>query len=271
MTVPGFIKNSAQFAFQKVIQLCLALHGNNYFYAFILGHMRSGSTLLTHIIASNPNFVSAGETHVTYRTSADLSRLAVITCQRLRRLKLTATYVVDQINHNYVSDETFSSPLIRNFVILIRAPDATLKSMISTFHWDQQVALECYVDRLSELEKCGEILKEKALLVEYDDLIDRTEETLAVLTEYFHVTPPFKKNYAMLGTTGRFGDPSSNIRVGSIVRTQSHTVPIDPQILIQASVAFNQCRKRLLSAGVVAANMLRPISHNTLELQCPSR
>ena len=56
-----------------------------YRYVFILAHMRSGSTLLAHLLASHPDFVGAGETKVCYRTPADLPQLILKTCELLHK------------------------------------------------------------------------------------------------------------------------------------------------------------------------------------------
>ncbi|MDY7013544.1 MAG: sulfotransferase family protein, partial [Cyanobacteriota bacterium] len=42
---------------------------------FILSHMRSGSSLLTHILNSNPEIIGYGETHLQYSSEADFKRL----------------------------------------------------------------------------------------------------------------------------------------------------------------------------------------------------
>lgn len=253
----SLIKKVVLAVYRKTIQLNLALHGHKYQYVFVLAHMRSGSTLLSHILANHPEFAGAAESHVTYKTPADLPNLAIVTCQRLRKLKLSATYVVDQINHDeYLTDETLSSPLIHKCVILIRPPEATLQSMISLFGCEEKIALDFYIDRLEALAKYGLILRERALLVEYGDLVDRTEETLATLTDFLGVTQPFKPDYAALRTTGRFGDPSRNIGVGRVIRTEPHKIDIGAEALSQASIAFRHCRERLLHAGVQSVNEL---------------
>lgn len=259
MTLLNFIKKPISIAYRQAIRLSLALYGRKYQYVFVLAHMRSGSTLLSHILASHPEFSGAGETHVTYRTPADLSNLAVVTCQWLHKLQLSTTYVVDQINHNRLLDATvLSSPLIHKCVILIRSPEATLQSMISLFGWQEKIALDYYVARLDALGNYGQILKERALLIEYDDLVEHTEETLATLTKFFDVSQPFNPFYETRRTTGLSGDPNSNIRTGRVFRTQSHNSNIDAAVLTHASTAFLQCRDRLLNAGVRLAIQARP-------------
>jgi hypothetical protein len=233
-----------------MVQLNLAMGRNCYRYVFVLSHMRSGSTLVSHILASHQDFAGAGETHITYSAPEDLPKLILRTCELLRKLRLPGTYVVDQINHPYVTDDVLSSPLIYKCIILIREPEATLKSLMAMFKWKEATALECYLGRLAQISHYGRILGDRAIFVEYDDLVDYTDETLSALTCFFEVGTPFSANYATHAATSKVGDRSSNISVGRIVRTRSHESKIGAEIVRAAFSAFSRCRQELLSAGV---------------------
>jgi hypothetical protein len=248
-------------AYRKAIRRSLSRDIDNYEYVFILAHMRSGSTLLAHILASHPEFVGVGETHTIYKGPEDLPNLVVVTCQRTRKLHLKrgAKYVVDQINHDeYLAEETFSSPRIHKCVILIRSPEGALPSMMSMFEWQDKYAAKVYTDRLEALIRYGLILGERALLVEYDDLVDRTAETLTALTNFFGVSQSFSRHYATHRTTEKWGDPSGNIWTGHIIKTPSHKIDIGADVLAQASLAFQNCRQRLLLGGVRSSQELLP-------------
>src|SRR3972149_8331155 len=52
----------------------LALTARNRF-LFILGHMRSGSSLLCHLLCSSEDIIGFGEAHNDYRRRSDLSKL----------------------------------------------------------------------------------------------------------------------------------------------------------------------------------------------------
>jgi hypothetical protein len=252
MTIPNFIKKPVFAAYRKVIQLNLALHGREYRYVFVLAHMRSGSTLLSHILASHPKFVHAGESYITYRTSADLPNLAIETCRRLRKIYLAAVYVTDKIVYDgFMTDEVLKSPLVHKCVIQIRSPESALQSMIDHYGWQEKLALDVYISRLDSLVRHGLILRDRALLIEYDDLVGRTERTLAKLTSFFGEPLPFEQNYKTNRMTGRLvGDNSINIWAGRIIRTQPHKIDISSAALVQASTAFCDSRRRLLFAGV---------------------
>lgn len=252
----GLLKKILRPIFRAAIKLHAALSEHKYRYVFVLAHVRSGSTLLSHILASNPQFAFAGESYLTYTTPHDLQQLIVETCQRLHKIWLSAPYIVDQINHAYISHEILNSPLVDRCVILIRQPEATLKSAIVTPGapgmpgMPEKEALDYYVNRLDELVEYGVLLKDRALLIEYDDLVDRHQEILAALTDFFGTTQPFEATYRKHRLTGHIGDPSINIKAGHIIRTQPHKIDISSKTIRDSSVAFQNCRQRLLLAGV---------------------
>jgi len=242
-----------------VSRVSIALYGHKYRYVFILAHLRSGSSVLTHVIASHPDFVGAGETYCTYRSSSDLPKLALRISQILRKPILRGTYVVDKINLNmFLADEVLHSDLLYKCVILIREPETTLKSLIKRgmdpnddlFGYDEKKAVEYYINRLEVLTRYGLLLRERALLVEYDELIGRTEDTLATLTCFFGVYPAFTPNYSIHRATGRLDDRSVNIRAGRIIRTADNAISVSQDSLTAASIAFRQCRKQLEAAAV---------------------
>lgn len=231
----------------------LVLHKSKYRYIFILGHMRSGSTLLSHLLASHPEFVGAGETHLTYRTERDLPTLVLRTSELLHRPVLRESYVVDQINHPYLSEDILKSSRIYKCIILIREPVATLKSMINLAIWSEEEAVEIYTRRLETLEKYGTILGPRALLLQYDELLDQTQRALDALTSFFELKTPLKPDYATHRMTKRipgYGDPSPNIMAGQIIRTAPHKAPVSSEGLNQATNAFQNCLTVLQAASV---------------------
>jgi hypothetical protein len=249
-------KKALRPAFHRAIRLTASLTEHRYSYVLVLAHMRSGSTLLSHIIGSHPQFCYGGETYRNYRTAADLPNLVIEACQRLHKVWLNVTYIVGQINHAIISEETLKSPRIYKCVILIRSPEATIKSRVATPYapgmpgMAEKEALEYYVKRLSDLVGYARVLKEQALFLEYADLQDHAEETVAALTSFFGVTCPFKTRYEMFRMTGGHGDPSGNIRAGRIIQPKPHEVAISDDSITRASIAYEECRKQLLSSGV---------------------
>src|SRR3981081_4049252 len=68
-------------------------------YIFVIGHMRSYSSLLCHILGSNPAISGYAETHQSYFGSTDLRRLA----RKVRETKgaeRLGPYILDKMLHN---------------------------------------------------------------------------------------------------------------------------------------------------------------------------
>ena len=240
-------------SFCVVSRLYLLLSMRDYRFVFILGHMRSGSSLLAHLLADHPDIVGAGETHLSYRTAEDLSNLIVKTSELLRRPVLREAYLVDQINHPYVADEVLRSGRLYRCVILVREPEATIKSTMSMLKCPEQEALDVYTKQLDELIHYGRLLGGRALALQYDDLVDRTDATLAALTRFLGLTSPLTPHYATHRMTGRvegYGDPSGNIKSGKIVRTAGHKILLSPDTLHSGTRAFDNCLADLHRAAV---------------------
>jgi Sulfotransferase family len=256
MSLWKVVRPAAWAGFRTVSRLYLMLSGHQYRYIFILGHIRSGSSLLAHILASHPDIVGAGETHNSYQTPDDLPQVAHQTSKMLHRPILRENFVVDQINHPYVTEEVLLSEQVHKCVILIREPEATLKSMMNLLKCDEKEALRVYVIRLEALTKYGALLREKAFSIEYDNLVDHTEKTLGVLTAFLQLDSPLLPNYTthrMTGTVEGFGDPSSNLKAGQIIRTASHAIVLGKDTMTAASDAFQMCRDQLQIATCGAA------------------
>jgi hypothetical protein len=99
-------------------------------YLFVLGHMRSYSSLLCHILGSHPQIDGYCETHIKYRTRLDLLRL------RSRVVKLTGEplrgrYVLEKMLHNYAfAPSILRSP--RTFaLVLVRQPIPAVQSIVN--------------------------------------------------------------------------------------------------------------------------------------------
>ena len=231
----------------------ISLRRGDYRCIFILGHMRAGSTLLAHVLANHTECAGAGETHLSYQMPSDLPNLALKTCQMLHNPLLRRRYFVDQINHPYVSDDVLLSTRIYKCIILLREPGSTLKSMMSLSIWSEKEAVEIYVKRLKQLLHYGIILGGRAILVEYEDLVDRTQQTLDRLTDFLGFDPPLTPNYTTHRMTGRipgFGDPSDNIKTGHIIRTPSHSITISKEALDRATLAYGDYREQIRAATV---------------------
>lgn len=97
----------------------------------LLAHMRSGSSLLHHLLVSHPDVIGCGERNAAYASVRDLERLRVDAYARQGGLLRVHRYVTDQINHDRfgVSEEVLTDARVR-VIFLIRAPGASIASMV---------------------------------------------------------------------------------------------------------------------------------------------
>lgn len=206
---------------------------------FVLAHMRSGSTLLLHLLADHSAVEGYGERNHAYRSSSDLDRLRVDVCYRSDRWWRSPRYVADQINHDRY---TPAPELVRasgaRCVILIREPEAAIGSMVQVLgrHYPNltlERAVAHYENRLSSLrELAGSLTRgpgpSNVYFLTYEDLIERTDSSLSGLTRFLELETPIDETYEVGPETGRRGDPSPTIQAGRIVREKSsHRAPFD--------------------------------------------
>jgi hypothetical protein len=133
---------------------------------FVLGHMRSYSSVLCHVLGSHPQIDGYCETHIKYRTRFDLLRL------RSRVVKLTGEplrgrYILDKVLHNYpLANSILRSPNTVGLV-LVRRPQPTVQSIINmglhysdiAWHRDTEAVARYYEERLAALVAIADALR----------------------------------------------------------------------------------------------------------------
>ena len=154
----------------------------------LLGHMRSGSSLLTHILVSNPDVIGYGETHIKYGSDLDFKKLILKVYwqsqefrkfQDLKNLRMNHQYILDKVLHNTkILDETILTSENIYTIFLIREPARSFASMLDHKpHWQEQDALDYYLKRLAKLEAYAKLInnKQRSLILSHQQLIDQTE------------------------------------------------------------------------------------------------
>lgn len=218
----------------------------------LLGHMRSGSTLLLHLLLTNSALAAAGERGVVYASRADLARLALATRMArhapLRRLR----YVADQVNHSYLTPDRrlLQDPRVRVLFVL-RRPEPSIASILELYRvhyaqpWSIARAVEYYVERLEFLKMLGEGLPSErcAALVTYETLTQSPPETLQALRRFLKLRQGFSPTYRTYPFTGTHGDPGPKIRSGRIMRPQPQAqVHLNGSEFERATEAYKRCR-----------------------------
>jgi hypothetical protein len=219
---------------------------------FIMGHMRSGSTLLTHILLTHPEIIGCGERNVAYRSRDDLDKLEIAARLERRSLFRPISWVADQLNHDIFTPgpELLRCDRIR-CVLLLRDPHETIQSLLNltkpfSTDWPVERAVDYYVNRTNSLAAYAEMLGERAMALTYADLVDRTPAALRRVESFLCLTSELPQEYTMQRFTGKRGDPSDGIRLGRIERRTSVNGFLAPQREIQRAIeAYSSCLRRL--------------------------
>lgn len=239
----------------------ILLKSNPYKVLFILSHMRSGSSLLTHLLITNPEIIGCGETHLNYSSENDFKKLLMklynqvqefSTVQDLKNLRMNHQYVLDKVLHNnkFIDESFLESDNIRS-IFLIREPKKTLLSLLDLKpHWAEDDALCYYIGRLAALEKYAKRInnKEWSFAITYQQLLDNTNLTFEGFQDFLKTKEGFSEKYEVLKTTGKqnFGDSKENIKTGRIIReTRKIDIQVSPEAIKKAQQAFDQCCQTL--------------------------
>jgi hypothetical protein len=237
----------------------LALTARNQF-LFILGHMRSGSTLLCHLLCSSDDIVGFGETHNNYRRRSDLAKLLMSVRVNTARNPLKYRYVLDKIvsTQHSMSRAVLTDSRTR-YVFLIREPLASLASIVAMrrhFHPDntpRQIvafATQHYTERLGQLLQFAETVDDpqRCLLVTHQQLLADTPTTFKAFESFLDLRAPLREEYDIMPTTGKpgIGDPFDNIRLGKINRSlPKKQVDLSGPLRVQVEQCYETCIQKL--------------------------
>jgi hypothetical protein len=226
-------------------------------YLFILSHMRSRSSLLSHILGSNDYVCGYSELHLSYLRYRDIIKMRLKLYGDLK-CDLRGKYLLDKLLHNKREISKKVLEVVNpKFIFLLRKPESTIKSAMqmgditgNDSNKNQEKVSEYYCSRLSRLKEFAETIGGDYYFLESDDLVNNTEYILGELTGWLGLDTPLVENYLMFNNTGKpgYGDPSDKIRAGKILKTKGHSDIKIPQKIIQRSeYYYEKCRASLMS------------------------
>lgn len=218
--------------------------------------MRSRSSVLSHILGSNPQICGYSELQMRYfdMSSLDLMEEKI---QLNGLCKRNIGFYFDKILHNNLG---ISNDVISNqdchFIIMMRNPSETISSIyrmgaITDVEWytDMEKVLEYYCERLLEMENYSHKLKGRYFFIESNDLINKTQTVLDGLTFWLQLKKKLKKKYKIFNHTGKpgYGDPSENIKKGILQKTSyNEMVEISPEISTKAQISYDRCKSIMI-------------------------
>jgi hypothetical protein len=226
---------------------------------FIMGHMRSGSTLLLHIMLTHPRIIGCGERNRPYESHLDLDKLAIASRLAQRAPFRRVRYAVDQINHDELTPnrDLLEDARVR-MIFLVRSPAPTVSSILKlsrAFYndaWTIERAVDYYARRLRTLAALAAgAAAGRAMAMGYEDLVDDTATMLRKMEAFLGVDTPFREESEVQRFTGTRGDPSGTIQAGQIVRRRMAAADEFPAVALeQATEAYRQYRSAIAESMV---------------------
>lgn len=229
----------------------------------MLSHMRSRSSLLSHIIGSNNEISGYSELSIPYSKSFGLEKQKVI----LHKDELavnSSMKLFDKILHNSFDFKELSilNSTDNDVVIMIRNPRATIKSIVTmgvknnnAKYADINWACEYYKERVTKIVKMSSSL-ERFFLLDSEAIVDSPVESLNQLSEYLNLSTPLSPQYDSFNKTGmkKSGDTSENIKKGEIVKTKENNDIVIPEDELSSLESFYLQSLKTLRAHSISAN-----------------
>ncbi len=203
---------------------------------FLLGHMRCGSTALSHVLCAHPTISGYGEAHIRYANREALG-LLLINQWRRGEFKYGTHSLFDKILHGRYDaaapDEFFKARAI----FLIRAPEQSILSIRKLFatldtgeYATDELAADYYEERLTQLAATwNRFAPHRRIGLTYEALTKVPDATLARISSVMELSPVLANAYNRDGKVmpRGAGDPLSSHKFNAIVPS-SESSTLDP-------------------------------------------
>jgi Sulfotransferase family len=193
---------------------------------FILGHMRCGSTALSHILCSHPQISGYGEAHIRYERKAALG-LLVFNQLRRNAYRKDAYSLFDKILHSRYDSGAISDFYNARAIFMVRDPVDTIHSIRRLFttlgsqeYSNDTLASDYYEERVTSLLNLWERFSpERRIGLSYAGLTAEPDIKIAGISRMLDLIPPLTNNYLLpknpLGHGA--GDPLASHKHNKIV------------------------------------------------------
>jgi hypothetical protein len=215
----------------------------------LLSHMGSRSSVLSHILGSHAEVAGYYEQHQRHTDPFYEIKIKANLLQD-NSLSYQHRYLYDKVLHERFDPQTLEAYKV---VVLIRKPPSALKSIMSMggitnslWQEDPYRAFAYYCQRLQRIIDIVEKNNIDFCFVEADDLVEKTDDVLNEISTFLELDSPLSSHCKSFDKTGDaiYGDPSDNIKSGTIVKTKNHTkVMIPDELLAIAQHYYDRCQK----------------------------
>lgn len=225
-------------------------------YLFVVSHMRSRSSVLSHILGNNPEVCGYKELHFSYKGKMSLINMQI---ELVKDLKCTLTnkYLLDKILNNFTISDEILNEAQPKILFLLREPEDTIKSIMNMgyktgvdWYKDPLKVTEYYCKRLRNMEQLSYRTEVGYLFVESKDLIENADDTLKKISNWLNLKVPLKKTYKTFKDTGviGFGDPLENIKSGVLKPTRGYpNISVPEHLLSKANNSYEKCKAILIN------------------------
>ncbi|MGR5237537.1 sulfotransferase family protein [Vibrio alfacsensis] len=192
---------------------------------FIVSHMRSCSTLLSHVLSTHPQICGHRELHSSYTRRIHFLKTRA-SLFRERESFVQADYLLDKMLHCKLSIDERIFKRKPKYIFLLREPETTMVSMIKMHlsHKNTKQSIykleEYYVNRMIYMKEYWNKLEGDKIFVSSEMLTDKTQNTLSKISRFLNLSTPLSDKYELYTDTGKHGvgDFSSNIKSGRILK-----------------------------------------------------
>lgn len=195
-------------------------------YVLVLSHMRSYSTVLSHVLGSHDEISGYAEMHQAYGGPIDFLRMRARVARALDG-RLDGRFVLDKVLHDRyrVSTAVLDRDDVRA-IFLVRQPPETLASIIAMGrridamkrYADVDTAAEYYVRRVHSLAAMARSMSSTALFVPAEAVVGDSQAALDSIAAYLGLSGGLQPSYQTFKHTGEevWGDSSERIKSGRI-------------------------------------------------------
>lgn len=195
-------------------------------YLFLFSHMRSYSSVLSHVLGAHAEIAGYSESHLKYRHQRDLGALRWRVGHAIGGLP-TGRYLLDKLLHNYmlIPRQLRESDRLRALIFL-RRPVPTLRSILRmhatlpqvAWHGEPDAVATYYCERVVWIAAVGVMLKQRALAFPAEAITTRTPQLLKAVGKHLALSTEISPRYEPRRYTGApaHGDVSARIQLGRI-------------------------------------------------------
>lgn len=232
--------------------------GQQYQRIYLLSHMRAFSSLIGHILGSNPHINGYYEMHLPYTRVENLDEQLRIYTQS-ESLKPGSLYLFDKLLHNdYPLDTAILSGTGNTILLGIRSPENSLKSIIHLFqakdsvhpYADPRQATDYYIERLKALAEFSEQNPGRYYYFDAELIISDSHHLLHTLTRWCQLETALSGQFQTFSQTGKAGagDSSRQIMSGRIESNLNNYpgVYLDAELISRAERAYAEYRGVML-------------------------